>query len=268
MGTIVAVHRGATVTVRYDDGSEARVDLGGAVKDAEICEDTALLPSPLPSPASSFSEIPAFSPSSSFSSSSRSRGRGKTRRNGSRDFSAMGGGGGGETDASGKSVGGGRGRARVIGADGRVLGEDEGAALTVGRAGALLDTAPEKLVGLTYQEFHRPYGGWRETVVTEVTEARVGDYATGDNEGLNARWPQGVTVEQVYPAADDDGREVELAFSSRRRMGALLSRLRVWDKQRKDLTAAESGAVRGGGDGAGLTNDVRTPVVVVSCDAI
>lgn len=262
MGTVVATHRGGAVTVRYDDGSQERVDLGGVVIDAEICADTALAPSP-PASTASLTESPGPL-SSSFSSSSsslRSRGRGKNRRIGARACAVTE--SRGNADGSGTGGGGRSGHStRVLGAGGRVLREDEGAVLTAARAGALLDTAPEKLVGLIYQEFHRPYGGWRETVVTEISEAPVGVYGTGDNEGLNPRWPQAVTVEQMYGTAEDDDGETEQTYSCKRRAGALLGRLRAWDKQREDLTESAVRRESEEGGGAGLPDDVRDEFVL------
>ncbi|CAN0210342.1 unnamed protein product, partial [Ectocarpus sp. 12 AP-2014] len=230
MATVVGVHRGSSVTVRFDDGSEARVTLSPG--DAEICADDALAPAASEPPA------PA---------SSRSRGGG-------------GGGGGGGRRRPGRGVvakG-----VRALGAGGRVLGEGEGKALTEERAKVLLDTAPQKLVGLVYQEHHRGYGGWWETVVTEVSEERMGDSGGAGRDkdgGGNAMWPESVVVGQMDrsgekvktkagPAAASSGEggggdDGEPDFVYTRKTRSLLSRLRTWDKHREaewEATALEA----------------------------
>ncbi|CAN0000443.1 unnamed protein product [Scytosiphon promiscuus] len=177
MSTVVAVHRGGGVTVRFDDGSEERVTLSPG--DAETCPDDALAPTPTTTTGSS-----SGGGSSTPSSSSRSRGArgsgsgrsslGKSTRTGGR--------------AGGKAV-------RTLGPGGRVLREGEGAVLTEQRAKALLDTAPERLVGLVYQENHIGYGGWWETTVTEISEKRNQD-AT-----ISKLWPESVKLGLTYGTA-------------------------------------------------------------------
>lgn len=226
MATVVGVHRGSSVTVRFDDGSEARVTLSPG--DAEICADDALAPAASEPPA------PA---------SSRSRGGG--------------GGGGGRRPGRGVVAKG----VRALGAGGRVLGEGEGKALTEERAKALLDTAPQKLVGLVYQEHHRGYGGWWETVVTEVSEERMGGSGGAGRDrdgGGNAMWPETVVVGQMdrsgekvktkagsaaASSGEGDGDDDEPDFVYTRKTRSLLSRLRTWDKHREaewEATALEA----------------------------
>ncbi|CAB1121015.1 unnamed protein product [Ectocarpus sp. CCAP 1310/34] len=230
MATVVGVHRGSSVTVRFDDGSKARVTLSPG--DAEICADDALAPA-------------ASEPPAPASSSSRGGGGG-------------GGGGGRRRPGSGVAVKG----VRALGAGGRVLGEGEGKALTEERAKALLDTAPQKLVGLVYQEHHRGYGGWWETVVTEVSEERMGDSGGAGRDkdgGGNAMWPESVVVGQMDRSGEKvkakagsaaassgeggGGDDDEPDFVYTRKTRSLLSRLRTWDKHREaewEATALEA----------------------------
>eukprot|EP00752_Nemacystus_decipiens_P006657 g5985.t1 len=215
MATVVAVHRHATVTVRFDDGSDSRVTL--APGDAEICADGALAPTP---PASSSSSGPPTP------TSSRSRGGGSSNRSPRPS----------RKRAAEKAV-------RVLGPGGRVLCEGEGLALTEQRARALLDTAPERLVGMMYHEKHPGYGGWWETFVTEVSRERVGDGGGGgggsgkSNDVTNKLWPESVTVGQMERSATTGEaaakKDEEPDFVYTRKIGAFLGRLRKWDKHRE-----------------------------------
>lgn len=239
MSTVVAVHRGGTVTVRFDDGSEERVTLSPG--DVETCPDDAL------APAAGHSGPPT-------PNAFRSRGGGSNR------------------SSPRKSSGRGTGRAavqavRTLGPGGRVLKEGEGKVLTEERARALLDTAPERLVGLVYQENHVGYGGWWETTVTRTSEKRVGDAGGDGNEknqdaAVRKRWPESVTVGQMDRSAreegdsasgkedEDDGPD----FVYTRKMSVFLSRLRAWDKHREaewEATLEEEGAAGGGGGSVG-----------------
>lgn len=222
MATVVAVHRSASVTVRFDDGSDARVTL--APGDAETCADGALAPTTVSGSDGGGPPTPT---------SSRSRGGGSSNRSprpSSRRRAAA-------AAAATKGV-------RALGPGGRVLRDGEGLALTEERARALLDTAPEKLVGLTYQEKHPGYGGWWETTVTEVSSERIGDEGRGggggggkNKDGVNKRWPESVVVgqmdrssEETGGAAAGNGEEQDFVYT--RKTSSFLSRLRAWDKQR------------------------------------
>lgn len=226
MATVVAVHRGTSVTVRFDDGSDARVSLSPG--DAEICADDALAPtieSSTGPPTPTVSRSRRHGGSGGGSSSTRSL-RPKPRR-------------------SAKKI------VRTLGPGGRVLREGEGTALTEERARALLDTAPHKLVGLAYQEHHRGYGGWWDTTVTGISSECIGNDSNGSNGGkgknkdaVNKRWPESVNVGQMDRSVDenkdetaagkdDEGDADEPDFVYTRKISGFLSRLRIWDKHRE-----------------------------------
>ncbi|CAN0501812.1 unnamed protein product, partial [Ectocarpus sp. 8 AP-2014] len=107
------------------------------------------------------------------------------------------------------------------------------------------------------------YGGWWETVVTEVSEERMGDSggAGRDKDGRgNAMWPESVVVGQMDRSGEKvktkagsaaaassgqggDGDDDEPDFVYTRKTRSLLSRLRTWDKHREaewEATALEA----------------------------
>eukprot|EP00903_Cladosiphon_okamuranus_P015361 g14187.t1 len=215
MATVVAVHRNASVTVRFDDGSDTRVTL--APGDAEVCADGALAPT-----------MPVSNSGPPTPTSSRSRGGGSSNRN--------------PRPSSRRRAAAAKNMVRALGPGGRVLREGDGLALTEHRAQALLDTAPERLVGLVYQEKHPGYGGWWETFVTEVSSKRIGDGGGGEKskDDLNKLWPESVVVGQMEVSAAAGGAaaaarkgEEEPDFVYTRKTGSLLTRLRAWDKHRE-----------------------------------
>lgn len=246
MATVVAVHRHAMVTVRFDDGSDTRVTL--APGDAEICADGALVPT-----------APASSSGPPTPTSSRSRGGGSSNRSPrpSRRRAAA---------AAKKAV-------RALGPGGRVLREGEGLALTEQRARALLDTDPERLVGLVYQEKHPGYGGWWETFVTEVSSERIGDTGGGKgNDGINKLWPESVVVGQMDRSAATGGagakKDEEPDFVYTRKIGSLLTRLRTWDKHREaewEATLEKEKEEEEEEDAADATADAKVRQAVCAC---
>lgn len=142
---------------------------------------------------------------------------------------------------------------RAVGPQRCVLRKHEAKILTEHRARALLDTVPEKLVGLTYQELHRAHGGWWETKVTEIlydkggvgvaTVGVTGGGGGGSEEGadggggssqadtdMDPRWPSTIVVEQKDPKGESTG-----TFSTRRKVRVLLQKLKAWDKQRLEM---------------------------------
>lgn len=121
----------------------------------------------------------------------------------------------------------------ALGAGGRPFGAKEWSVLTEARARALLDTVPEKLVGLTFQERHCAYGGWWETVITHISEEKVGRNG-GNSESLNPDWPDAVMIEQRDPTGASPGH-----FKQKRKMTLLLTRLRAWDKRQEVLAQGE-----------------------------
>lgn len=113
-----------------------------------------------------------------------------------------------------------------------MLGKHDVNVLSEPRARALLDTAPQKLVGLTYQELHQGYGGWWQTKIIDVEYEGAGVDAGkgGETHGVDPRWPSGVVVEQKDPTGESRGK-----FRARRRVRALLTKLKTWDRQRLEL---------------------------------
>ena len=234
MGTVVVLHRGGAVTIRFDDGSDIRVTLKAG--DAETCPDHELIAPEL----SAVVEATARGRSGAGRGASPSRSRGG------------GGGGGGGSRRPGRGRSGGNG-ARALGPGGRVLEAGEGVVLTENRARALLETDPNRLIGLVYQECHPGYGGWWKTTVIEISSERIGDGKVGkgkkDGVGVGADvealWPVSVTVGQA--AREEDGAEEGEGegsqgsdsssdgpeFTYKRKTSVLLSRLRAWDKHRE-----------------------------------
>lgn len=257
MGTVVAVHGAGEVTVRFDDGSEDLVTL--SLGDAETCDDTALTPSATEVRQAALATSRGAA-NAGVSASGNRKGRAPLRAS--------------SRIAAVKSV------ARALGAHGRVLEEGEGNMLTEGRAKALLDTVPQKLVGLKYRESEPGYGGWWETVVMEVSDERA---EGGDKAG--ARWPKAVVVRQVDPTLaeagkgesdgasqevdgkndsdkegegnDLDDEQEEGKFTFRRKVSTLLSRLRVWDKHQKSSSTTSSSGSSSAGSGSAV-DDART----------
>lgn len=113
-----------------------------------------------------------------------------------------------------------------------VLGKHDVNVLTEPRARALLDTVPKKLVGLTYQELHQGYGGWWQTKIIDVEYEGAGVDAGngGETHGVDPRWPSWVVVEQKDPTGESKGK-----FRARRRVRALLAKLKTWDRQRLEM---------------------------------
>lgn len=201
LGTVVAIRRGSSVTIRFDDGSEERVTL--CPGDAELCADDAVVSSGGEDTTNIRSDRHAEA--ANMASKVRSARDGGARAGRTRDD------------------------ARVSDASGSANKDHRGLVLTEGRAKALLDTVPEKLVGLTFQEFHRGYGGWWEMTITHVSPEKVEDNVR-DVEDINPHWPESVMAEQVDPSGASPG-----SCRVRRKVGLLLSRLRAWDKQRELL---------------------------------
>lgn len=195
MGTVVRVHNASEVIVRYDGGSEEKVAL--VPGEAETCSDNDLSPS--------------LGAQLMKATLSRSR-VGNTR--GSRSSRGRG------------SVGKGW---RALDPWGAVVLSDEDAKLlTKARATALLDTAPEKLIGLTYQKRVNKFG-WVNAVIREVVYTGAGDKSRSMDPG----WPEAVLVDTGTGGDDEsDGDFVRPGnFSSRRKIRAFLSELQAWDKQ-------------------------------------
>lgn len=223
MGTVITVHlNGSEVTVRFDSGSEERVSLSPG--DAEICADTELAPRLADPPPPQATRSPGVSGKKY----RLSKGRAGIRA------------------------------VQAIGLGRQVLAEGEGVRLTEVRARALLDTAPEKLVGLAYQEYHPGYGGGWETVISEISSERVvrnlASCAGGNNCGDRNKssvnqvlWPESVVVVQsersVGRGEKEEGEKEERDrdYTYTRKMGGLLARLKTSDKRR------EASSARGGG---------------------
>lgn len=210
MGTVVAVHRGLSVTVRFDDGSAERVTL--CPGDAELCADDAY-----GAPSCSALTTPSAGSEGTCSGrdSSSSNSRPRTRSSSTRECD--------KKDA----------RVFGLGFGGHKLGNEEGLVLTEARARALLDTVPGKLRGLMYQEQIRGYGWWK-TLVTEVSKERVGRHpgAEPERDEIDTRWPKEVKVEQIDPTGRSEG-----WFPAQRKVGELLAHARAWDRQREVLEA-------------------------------
>lgn len=103
--------------------------------------------------------------------------------------------------------------------------------LTETRGRELLETDPENLVGLTYQEHHRGYGGWWESEITEVLYSDGGVRVAG---ARGQQRPLAVVVKLTDPRGDSAG-----TWDGERKIRALLTKLKAWDKRRRELRGEE-----------------------------
>lgn len=197
MGTVVRVHKDGEVTVRYDCGSEEKVVL--VPGEAETCSDNDLSPSV----------------GAQLMKATHSRSRGGNKR-GPRLSRGRG--------AAGKGW-------RALDPWGAlVLSDDDVKMLTKARATALLDTAPEKLIGLTYRKRVKRFG-WVDVVIREVVYRGAGDKSRGVDPG----WPEAVLIDTDKGGDDESDEDFvrQGSSASRRKIRAFLSELQAWDEHWK-----------------------------------
>ena len=200
MGTVIQVHGDGEVTVRYDEGSEEKLQL--VPGQAETCLDHDLSP-----------------PVQARLTVTSSRSRGGSAGGNNKNFRAM------QKDWRALDPWG-----------GRILGGEDGKLLTKARATALLETAPEKLTGLTYRE--KVFGfGWWHAVVREV----VFGGAEGEKRGVDPSWPVAVMVDSE-PVDSAQGAEKGNSdkdrlrtFGSKLKIRIFLGKLHAWDKYCEEI---------------------------------